>query len=58
MNQQSERIVGIKATLKELSVSASQIAESSGSVLHIAEKNLENPKKESNNQLRPSIKPH
>ena len=45
MNQQSERIVGIKATLKELSVSASQIAESSGSVLHIAEKNLEKPEK-------------
>ena len=46
MNQQSERIVGIKATLKELSVSASQIAESSGSVLHIAEKTSKNPKRE------------
>ncbi len=40
MNQQSERIVDITATLKQLSVSASQVAESSSSVSHIAETNL------------------
>ena len=45
MNQQSERIVDITATLKELSVSASQIAESSGSVSYISEKTSKNPQR-------------
>ena len=45
MKQQSERITDITSTLEELSVSSSQVAQNSGSVLQIAETNLEESEK-------------